>query len=65
MDGQYYSAAKVKRAEQVQTLKTLEPGVNVGKNKTMHIDPSILFSRCAATSQRLGDDFKAYFEWEM
>ena len=65
MDIMSYNGAKIKRSEQIKTLQDLQPGVRVGRKKTLCIDPAILFSRCSAISQRISEDMEPYFQWEM
>jgi hypothetical protein len=65
MDSVSYNGAKIKRSEQIKTLQDLQPGVRVGRKKTLHIDPAILFSRCSAISQRISENMEQYFQWEM
>ena len=65
MDSVSYNGAKIKRSEQIKTLQDLQPGVRVGRKKTLCIDLAILFSRCSAISQRISEDMEPYFQSEM
>ena len=65
MDSVSYNGTKNKRYEQMKTLQDLQPGVRVGRKKTLHIDPAILFSRCSAIAQRIGESLEPYCKWEM
>jgi len=65
MDSVSYNGTKIKQSEQIKTLQDLQPGVRVGRKKTLCIDLAILFSRCSAISQRISEDMEPYFQWEM
>ena len=65
LDGLAYQDAKLKRRDQVKTLETSLPGVKIGGEKTIHIDPSTLFLRCVDVSNRLGLPLHEYFKYEL
>ena len=56
-------AQKLSDLSKLRLCKILNP--EVGRKKTLHIDPAILFSRCSAIAQRIGKSMEPYFKWEM
>ena len=63
LDAICFEAAKLKRSAQLHTLEELRPGVKMD-NKTVHIDPCILFTRVTAILS-CEDDIAQYFEYEL
>ena len=55
--------AKIKRKDQVKTLDNLCPGVKIN-DKTMHVDPMVLFTCLTALVQHK-DDMIDCFQFEL
>lgn len=64
LDGASVNSAKIKRSDHVKTLQDLKIGIKVG-NKSVHIEPAVLFMRCTAIAQRQSEDFESYFNHEL
>ena len=63
MGSQVYSGISLKRSDQVKTLLNLKNGVKI-EGDTVHVDPTILFSRLLIQVER-SEDMKAYFSYEL
>ena len=63
MDSQVYSDISLKHSDQVKTLLNLKNGVKI-EGDTVHVDPTILFSRLLIQVER-SEDMKAYFSYEL
>ena len=64
LDGISYNDAKIKRSQQVRMMQDLQPGVRI-HDKTIKIDPSVLFLGCCAIGKRLDADIEKYLSHEM
>ena len=63
LDGLPFTETKVKRNDQIRTLKILKVGVQIGKEK-VNVDPLLLFSRLLLLVER-EEDVKSYFRYEL
>ena len=59
MDSQVYSDISLKCSDQVKTLLNLKKGVKIGGD-TVHVDPTILFSRLLIEVERSESLFCLY-----
>lgn len=59
LNGVCVENCKIKRNDQIRTLEHLRPGVKIGE-KTIHIDPLILFTRLAAIVHRESDPIEQF-----
>lgn len=63
LDGKAFQDVKLKKKDQVKTLRSLLKGVKVGK-ETVHIENSTLFWRLTTLVEREGNS-ASYFEFEL
>ena len=64
MTGSDITEATIKKKDCARTLDQVNNAIKIN-NKTVQIDPLVLFIRCATLAERMDDDIVSYFEYEM
>jgi len=64
LDSISFTEAKIKKNSQLKPLSTLNDSIKIPGDKTLQLNPTSLFVRLAALTQRL-DNIEEYFDYEM